>query len=114
LPPAKFVHNQDDRRGHAIESLVSGGCIVSGRVYRTILFSSVRVHSQAWVDWSVLLPNVEIGRGARLTRVIVDRGCSIPAEMRIGEDPVEDARRFYRSENGITFVTADMLRKLAK
>jgi glucose-1-phosphate adenylyltransferase len=114
LPPAKFVHNQDDRRGHAIESLVSGGCIVSGRVYRTILFSSVRVHSQAWVDWSVLLPNVEIGRGARLTRVIVDRGCSIPAEMRIGEDPIEDARRFHRSENGITLVTADMLRKLAQ
>lgn len=112
LPPAKFVHNQDDRRGHAIESLVSGGCIVSGRVYRTILFSSVRVHSQAWVDWSVLLPNVEIGRDARLTRVIVDRGCRIPAGMRIGEDPAEDARRFYRSEKGVTLVTAEMLKKL--
>jgi glucose-1-phosphate adenylyltransferase len=114
LPPAKFVHNQDDRRGHAIESLVSGGCIVSGRVYKTILFSGVRVHSQAWVNWSVLLPNVEVGRGARLTRTIVDRGCRIPDDIVIGEDPEQDAIRFYRSENGITLVTVDMLKKLVK
>lgn len=109
LPPAKFVHNQDDRRGLAIESVVSGGCIVSGQVFRTVLFSNVRVHSYSVVSWSVLLPGVQVGRGARLTHVIVDRGCSIPDGLVIGEDPVEDAARFYRSENGITLVTAEML-----
>ena len=112
LPPAKFVHNQDDRRGMAVESLVSGGCIVSGAVTRTVLFSSVRVHSHAVVNWSVLLPGAQVGRHARLTRVVVDRSCVIPDGMVIGEDPVLDAERFYRSENGITLVTRDMLAKL--
>lgn len=112
LPPAKFVHNQDDRRGMAVESLVSGGCIVSGSVTRTVLFSSVRVHSHAVVSWSVLLPGAQIGRGARLTRVVVDRACVIPDGMVIGEDAELDAQRFYRSENGITLVTRDMLAKL--
>ena len=112
LPPAKFVHNQDDRRGMAVESLVSGGCIVSGSVTRTVLFSSVRVHSHAVVSWSVLLPGAQIGRGARLTRVVVDRACVIPDGMVIGEDAELDAERFYRSENGITLVTRDMLAKL--
>ncbi len=109
LPPAKFVHNQEDRRGMAIESMVSGGCIVSGRVFRSVLFSSVRVHSHASVDWSVVLPGVQVGRGARLTRTVLDRGCIIPEGMVIGEDPVEDARRFHRSEQGITLVTQPML-----
>ena len=86
LPPAKFVHNQPDRRGMAIESVVSGGCIVSGRVRRSVLFSSVRVHSYCEVSWSVLLPGVQVGRGARLTRVVVDRDCVIPDGMVIGED----------------------------
>jgi len=114
LPPAKFVHNQDDRRGLAIESTVSGGCIVSGHVFRSVLFSSVRVHSYAKVSWSVLMPGVQIGRGASLNRVVVDRGCSIPDGLVIGEDPVLDAQRFHRSPNGITLVTASMLAKLAK
>ncbi len=113
LPPAKFVHNQDDRRGMAIESVVSGGCIVSGKVFRTVLFSSVRVHSYAEVNWSVLLPEVQIGRGARLTRTVIDRGCYIPDGMVIGEDAVLDAERFHRSENGITLVTIEMLKKLS-
>ena len=113
LPPAKFVHNQDDRRGLAIESLVSGGCIVSGAVFRSVLFSSVRVHSHASVNWSVLLPDVQVGRGARLMRVIVDHGCAIPEGLVIGEDAAEDARRFRRSENGITLVTRAMLARLA-
>ena len=113
LPPAKFVHNQDDRRGLAIESLVSGGCIVSGAVFRSVLFSSVRVHSHASVNWSVLLPDVQVGRGARLMRVIVDHGCTIPEGLVIGEDAAEDARRFRRSENGITLVTRAMLARLA-
>ena len=112
LPPAKFVHNQDDRRGMAIESVVSGGCIVSGSVHRSVLFSSVRVHSHSVVSWSVLLPGVQVGRHARLTRTVIDRGCTIPDGMVIGEDPVLDNERFYRSENGITLVTREMLDKL--
>lgn len=113
LPPAKFVHNQDDRRGVAIESVVSGGCIVSGHVFHSVLFSSVRVHSYATVNWSVLLPDVEVGYNARLTRVVVDRGCSIPDGLVIGEDAALDAQRFHRSANGITLVTAGMLLKIA-
>ncbi len=112
LPPAKFVHNQDDRRGMAVESMVSGGCIVSGNVFRTVLFSGVRVHSQANVEWCVILPDVQIGRGARLTRVVVDRGVKIPDGLIVGEDAVLDAERFYRTEKGITLVTAKMLEKL--
>jgi glucose-1-phosphate adenylyltransferase len=112
LPPAKFVHNQDDRRGVAIESLVSGGCIVSGAVFRTVLFSQVRVHSYSAVNWSVLLPGVQVGRHARLTRAVVDRDCIIPDHLVIGEDPVADAARFFRTESGITLVTRDMLRRL--
>jgi len=109
LPPAKFVHNQEDRRGVAVESLVSGGCIISGRVFRSVLFSSVRVHSYASVEWSVLLPLVEVGRNVRLKRVVVDRGCVLPDGMVIGENAEDDARRFYRTDNGITLVTQAML-----
>jgi glucose-1-phosphate adenylyltransferase len=113
LPPAKFVHNHDDRRGMAIESMVSGGCIVSGHVFRSVLFSSVRVHSYSNVNWSVLLPGVVVGRGVRLTRVVIDRGVSIPDGMVIGEDAELDAQRFLRSENGITLVTASMVANIA-
>jgi glucose-1-phosphate adenylyltransferase len=112
LPPAKFVHDQPERRGMAIESVVSGGCIVSGSVHRSVLFSSVRVHSYSDVNWSVLLPGVQVGRRARLTRVVVDRGCLIPDGIVIGEDAEQDTKRFYRSENGITLVTREMLDKL--
>jgi len=112
LPPAKFVHNQDDRRGMAIESLVSGGCIISGSVFRSVLFSSVRVHSHSSVSWSVVLPAAQVGRRARLTRTVIDRGCVIPDGMVIGEDTAEDVRRFYRTEHGITLVTRDMLAAL--
>ena len=113
LPPAKFVHNQDDRRGMAIESVVSGGCIVSGHVHRSVLFSSVRVHSYSTVSWSVLLPGVQVGRHARIHRAVVDRDCLIPDGMVIGEDPALDAERFVVSEGGITLVTRDMLAKLS-
>ncbi len=113
LPPAKFVHNQEDRRGMAIESLVSGGCIVSGAVFRSVLFSVVRVHSHSSVNWSVLLPGVQVGRYARITRAVIDRDCVIPDGLVIGEDAAADAERFYRTESGITLVTRDMLRKLA-
>jgi glucose-1-phosphate adenylyltransferase len=113
LPPAKFVHNQEDRRGMAIESTVSGGCIVSGSIFRSLLFSQVRVHSFSSVSWSVLLPSVTVGRGARLHRVVVDRSCNIPDGMVIGENAEEDAKRFYRTESGITLVTRDMLDAIA-
>jgi glucose-1-phosphate adenylyltransferase len=113
LPPAKFVHNHGERRGVAVESLVSGGCIVSGSVDRSVLFSSVRVHSYASVNWSVLLPESQIGRGARVTRAVIDRGCVIPDGMVIGEDVALDTQRFYRSENGITLVTRGMLEAIA-
>ncbi len=112
LPPAKFVHNQPDRRGLAIESLVSGGCIVSGAVFRTVLFSLVRVHSYSSVNWSVLLPGVQVGRHARITRAVIDRDCVIPDGLVIGEDAAADAARFHRTASGITLVTRDMLRAL--
>ncbi len=113
LPPAKFVHNTDDRRGLAIESMVSGGCIISGRVFRSVLYSSVRVHSYAHVNWSVLLPDVQVGRHVRLNRVVVDRGCEIPDGMVIGEDAALDAARFERTDSGVTLVTRDMLARAA-
>ncbi len=113
LPPAKFVHNEPDRRGMAIESMVSGGCIISGSVFRSVLFSSVRVHSHSAVNWSVLLPGVQVGRRARLNRVVIDRDCLIPDDMVIGEDAAADAKRFYRTETGITLVTREMLDALA-
>jgi glucose-1-phosphate adenylyltransferase len=112
LPPAKFVHNAGDRRGMAIESLVSGGCIVSGQLERSVLFSSVRVHSYATVNWSVLLPEVQVGRRARLHKTVIDRGCVIPDGLVIGEDAALDASRFYRTESGITLVTPEMLARL--
>jgi glucose-1-phosphate adenylyltransferase len=92
--------------------MVSGGCIISGAVFRSVLFSSVRVHSHSSVNWSVLLPSVQVGRRARLTRVIADRDCVIPDGMVIGEDAAADAARFFRTDSGITLVTRDMLRRL--
>ncbi len=113
LPPAKFVHNLGERRGSATESTVSGGCIISGSLNRSLLFSKCRVHSWSRIDLSVLLPDVEVGRQARLTRCVVDRGCRIPEGMVIGEDPELDAKRFYRTSGNITLITADMLARLA-
>src|SRR5207244_3244394 len=94
LPPAKFVFNDSDRRGVAIDSMVSGGCIVSGaHVERSLLFSSVRVNSYATTREAVVLPEVDIGRHARLTKVVIDRACRIPEGLVVGEDPVLDAKR---------------------
>ncbi len=112
LPPAKFVHNEENRRGEAIESSVSAGCILSGSVHNSLLFSNCRVHSYTQIHGAVLLPEVQVGRNARLTRVVVDRGCRIPDGLVVGEDPDEDARRFYRSEGGVTLITPTMLAKL--
>ena len=109
LPPAKFVHNWEERRGMAIESLVSGGCIVSGRVHGSLLFSNCRVHSYADVDRSVLMPNVSIGRGAKVRRCVIDRGCQIPPKLQIGYDAESDAALFYRTSKDVTLVTQPML-----
>ncbi|MBI5165202.1 MAG: glucose-1-phosphate adenylyltransferase [Magnetospirillum sp.] len=113
LPPAKFVFDADNRRGMAVDSMVSGGCIISGAtVRRSLLYSNVRVNSYCLVEDSVVLPNVDIGRHARLKRCIVDQDCIIPPGLVIGEDPELDGQRFYRSEKGITLVTAEMLSAL--
>ena len=113
LPPAKFVQDADGKHGQAINTMVSGGCIVSGSIVsNSVLFSSVRVHSFCVIDQAVLLPEVTIGRGCRLSRVVVDRGCSVPEGLVIGEDPVADAARFERTENGVVLVTKDMLNRL--
>jgi len=110
LPPAKFVFDDPDRRGMAIDSLVSGGNVISGAVVRrSLLFSRVHVHSTAIVEDSVILPKCDIGQGARLRRVVVDKFCQIPAGMKIGFDPIEDAKRFHVSPKGITLVTPEML-----
>jgi glucose-1-phosphate adenylyltransferase len=112
-PPAKFVHDNEDRRGSAVSSLVAGGCIVSGAsLRRSLLFTGVRVNSFASVEEAVILPNVEIARSARIKRAIIDRGVSIPEGLVIGEDPEEDARRFRRTEKGICLVTKAMIERL--
>jgi glucose-1-phosphate adenylyltransferase len=110
LPPAKFVFNNHDRMGMATDSLVSGGCIVSGAtINQSVLFSDVHVHSFSEIQDSVIMPNVEIGRHVKLKRVVVDKGASIPEGMEIGFDLELDRKRFYVSEKGITLVTAAML-----
>jgi glucose-1-phosphate adenylyltransferase len=112
-PPAKFVHDEDGRRGHAISSLVSGGCLVSGaRLRQSLLFTNVRAHSYAAVEQAVVLPDVEIGRGARLSKVVIDRGVRIPAGLVVGEDPVLDAQRFRRTDRGICLITQPMVDRL--
>ena len=110
LPPAKFVFDDDERRGMAVDSMVSGGCIVSGsRAKRSLLFSNVRVNSFCRIEESVVLPDVEIGRNSRIHKAIIDKGCKIPKGTVIGENPEEDKKRFYVTDGGITLVTADML-----
>ena len=112
LPPAKFVHNWQNRRGIALESMVSGGCIISGELNRSLLFSKCRVHSYASVDSSVLLPEVTIGRGARLRKCVIDHGCVIADGMIIGENEAQDKARFHRTDKGVTLVTKEMLKRL--
>jgi len=108
-PPAKFTFG-DNRSGVAYDSLVSGGCIVSGStVERSLLFSEVRVHEHSTVQDSVILPNVDIGRGVVLRRTIVDKRCRVPAGLTVGVDRNEDARRFHVTEKGVTLVTPEML-----
>ncbi len=114
-PPAKFVHDLDGRRGQAVSSLVSGGCIISGASLRhSLLFTGVRAHSFATVENTVVLPYADIGRSARLRNVIVDRGVRIPDNLVVGEDPLLDAERFRRTDEGICLITQSMLDKLGR
>jgi glucose-1-phosphate adenylyltransferase len=111
--PAKFVHNEEGRRGQALNSLVSGGCIISGSyLHKSLLFTGVRVHSYSHLEGAVVQPYVEVGRGARLTNVVVDRGVRIPAGLVVGEDPELDAQRFRRSEKGTVLITQPMIDRL--
>ncbi|MBZ0091984.1 MAG: glucose-1-phosphate adenylyltransferase, partial [Sulfuricellaceae bacterium] len=110
LPPAKFIFDSEDRRGMAVDSMVSGGCIISGAaVHRSLLFSNVKANSYSQVEDSVILPNVTIGRYCKLRRVVIDKGCDLPEGLMAGYDPVEDAKRFYVTEKGITLITPEML-----
>ncbi len=110
LPPAKFVFDDDGRRGMAVDSMVSGGCLISGAsVRKSLLFSHVRVHSYSEVSDSVILPNVDIGRNCRIKKAVIDKGCHIPDGTVIGENPAEDAKRFHVSENGVVLVVPEML-----
>ncbi|MBL0889322.1 MAG: glucose-1-phosphate adenylyltransferase [Gemmatimonadaceae bacterium] len=112
-PPAKFVHNEEGRRGQALSSLISGGCIVSGSsLNRSLLFTGVRVHSYSQLEGAVLQPYVEVGRGAQLRNVVVDRGVVIPPGLVVGEDPESDAIRFRRSPKGTVLITQSMIDRL--
>ncbi len=111
--PAKFVHDEDGRRGHAISSLISQDCIVSGALARrSLLFTGVKMGSFSSVDEAVILPYCNIGRGAQLSRVIIDSGVRIPEKLVVGEDPELDARRFRRTENGVCLITKQMIAAL--
>ena len=113
LPPAKFVFDDPDRRGVAVDSMVSGGCIISGaQLRRSLLFSSVRVNSYAQTCDAVVLPEVQIGRSARLNKVVIDRGVRIPENLVVGEDAELDAKRLYRSDGGVVLISAEMLAAL--
>ncbi len=110
LPPAKFVFDDDDRRGMAVDSMVSGGCIIAGSVVRrSLLFSNVHVDSFSTIRDSVVLPDVSIGRHCRLTRVVIEKGCDIPDGTVIGEDPAIDARKYSITPAGVIVVTPEML-----
>ena len=113
-PPAKFVHDKEGRRGQAVSSLVSGGCIVSGAgLRRTVLFTGVRVNSFSQMEEAVVLPYVNVGRNSILKRVVVDRGVEIPEGLVVGEDPELDAKRFRRTDSGICLITQPMIDRLS-
>ncbi|WP_227268617.1 glucose-1-phosphate adenylyltransferase [Roseobacter weihaiensis] len=111
--PAKFIHNEEGRRGSAVSSMVSGGCIVSGSsLEQCLLFTGVRTHSFSQLQGVVAMPYAEINRNARLTNVVVDRGVCIPQGLVVGEDAALDAKRFRRTDNGICLITQPMIDRL--
>lgn len=114
LPPAKFIYDEESRCGMAVDSLVSGGCLIAGAALRrSLLFSKCRIEECARLEGAVLLPSVQVGANARLTNVVVDRGCRIPEGFVAGEDPELDAQRFRRTEKGRLLITQPMLDRLA-
>ena len=113
VAPAKFVHDEDGRRGKAVSSLVSGGCIISGSgVKNSLLFTGVRANSYSRLEQAVVLPYVTIARSARLKRVVIDRGVEIPEGLVVGEDPDLDGKRFRRTSSGICLITQPMIDRL--
>ncbi len=112
-PPAKFIHNEEGRRGHAVSSMVSGGCIISGSsLDQCLMFTGVRTHSYSELQGVIAMPRVEIKRSARLRNVVIDSGVTIPEGLVVGEDPEADAARFRRTEGGICLITQPMIDKL--
>ena len=115
LPPAKFIFNDDERRGTAIDSTVSAGCVISGAIVKnSLLFSNVHLHSYSKIEESVVLPNASIGRNCIINKAIIDRGCEVPEGLSIGVDHQQDISNGFRiSTKGIVLVTRDMLIALA-
>ena len=112
-PPAKFIHDEEGRRGQAVSSMVSGGCIISGSsLNRCLLFTGVKAHSYSKISGVVALPYVEINRKAQLKNVVIDRDVKIPAGLVVGEDPILDAKRFHRTDKGVCLITQPMIDKL--
>jgi len=113
-PPAKFVHDYEGRRGAAVSSLVAGGTIISGSsLHRSLIFTGVRAHSYSSITQAVIMPQCEIGRGARLHKVVVDAEVRIPPGLIVGEYPEDDARRFRRTDKGVVLITQAMIDRLA-
>lgn len=113
-PPAKFIHDEEGRRGMAVSSMVSGGCVISGsKIYQSLLFTGVHAHSYSELEGVVAMPYVSIGRNADLKNVVIDRGVQIPEGLIVGDDPEEDAKRFRRTDNGICLITQPMIDKLS-
>ncbi len=112
-PPAKFVHDEENRRGQAVASLVSGGCIISGAsLRRSLLFTGVHVNSYSHVENAVIMPYVTIGRHVRLKNVVIDRGVNIPEGLVVGDDPELDAKRFRTTAQGVSLITQPMIDRL--
>jgi glucose-1-phosphate adenylyltransferase len=110
LPPAKFIFNDEHRRGMAVDSMVSGGCIIAGaHIQNSLIFSNVSVDSYTKIDSSVILPDVTIGQNCRIIHAVIDKGCEIADGTVIGKNKEEDEKRFYVSPNGVVLVTPDML-----
>jgi glucose-1-phosphate adenylyltransferase len=113
LPPAKFIPDRNGSHGLTVNTIVSGGCIISGaQVANSVFFSSVRVHSFCSIDQAVVLPHVTVERSCRLSKVVIDRGCTLPEGLVVGEDAAADAARFERTEGGVVLITRDMLARL--
>jgi len=114
-PSAKFIHDEVGRRGSAVNSVVSAGCIVSGaRIDQSMLFTGVYVHSYSTLKRAIVLPDVDIGEVCQLTNVVIDRGVKIPKGLAVGNDAELDAKRFYRTQNGICLITQSMIDNLDK